>query len=74
MSREIEVNGQCVQVLTTSDIAPNGIEELEELCKTARPSKAGFWSTQLQAAQTEEASPQDFREAMESMRRKDGHA
>lgn len=55
MSREVEIDGQIVQFVTTSDIAPNGIEELRELCKTAQPSKTGWWNAAVEDAPTGES-------------------
>ena len=44
--REIEIDGKRVQVVTMSDIAPNGMEELRELCKSAKPSELPSWNRQ----------------------------
>jgi hypothetical protein len=45
MSRVLIIDGAECRVVDLSDIAPNGIEELRDLCRTTRPSTKGtFWT------------------------------
>ena len=66
MSREIWIDGKTYKVPTVSDIAPNGLEELRELCKTTKPGETGFWNSPVSDVPPGVKAPKDHKRPSDS--------